>query len=78
MTLKRVVFEILSPATERMQEMAPVVKYLERAMIAMDRVREDFQMKSLLIDFDGLNKIAKEIEGCYNEVVAPCVIEFKV
>ena len=42
MTLKRVVFEILSPATERMQEMAPVVKYLERAMIAMDRVREDF------------------------------------
>ena len=35
-------------------------------------------MKSLLIDFDGLNKIAKEIDECYNEFVAPCVIEFKV
>jgi hypothetical protein len=78
MTVKREAARLTQQGDEAFRQQGPLIRYLERALIAMPMVSEHFEMRSLLMEYDALKALHAKLERFYTEEVEPFIINFRV
>ena len=76
--LREALRNILINATAKFDEVGPLIRYLEKALIKMPRINEEVKVKALWDDFLKLKTLQEKVEVFYRDDVEPFFLNFRV
>ena len=65
-------------ATARIDNLGPLIRYLEKALIKMPKISEDYQIRALWDDFLKIKALQERVEIFYRDDVEPFYMNFRV
>jgi hypothetical protein len=68
----------MSNASIRFNELGPLIRYLEKAMIKLPRINEEVEVKALWEDYMKLKELQEKVEIFYRDDVEPFYINYRV
>ena len=76
--LRDAIRNIVTSASTKFNELGPLIRYLEKALVKMPRIKEDVEIKALWEDYTKLRTLQEKVEVFYRDDVEPFFINFKV
>ena len=76
--LRDTIRNIVTCASARFNELGPLIRYLEKALVKMPRINEDVEIKALWEDYSNLRSLQEKVEVFYRDDVEPFYINFRV
>lgn len=76
--LRDAIRNIVTSASTKFNELGPLIRYLEKALVKMPRIKEDVVIKALWEDYTKLRTLQEKVEVFYRDDVEPFFINFKV
>ena len=68
----------MANASIRFNELGPLIRYLEKALIKLPRINEEVEIKALWEDYMNLKALQEKVEIFYRDDVEPFYINYRV